>query len=55
MICFPADIEWLARTPLVIVELHDWLLPKAAHRAHACNAFRSSIATSSILVKTSFR
>jgi FkbM family methyltransferase len=26
---FSGNIEWVARTPLVIVELHDWLLPKA--------------------------
>jgi FkbM family methyltransferase len=26
---FSGNTEWVARTPLVIVELHDWLLPKA--------------------------
>jgi hypothetical protein len=26
---FSENTEWIARTPLVIVELHDWLLPKA--------------------------
>lgn len=26
---FSANTEWVARTPLIIVELHDWLLPKA--------------------------
>lgn len=25
---FSGNTEWVARTPLVIVELHDWLLPK---------------------------
>ncbi len=25
---FSANTDWVARTPLVIVELHDWLLPK---------------------------
>jgi hypothetical protein len=25
---FAAHTEWVARTPLIIVELHDWLLPK---------------------------
>jgi FkbM family methyltransferase len=25
---FSANTEWVARTPVVIVELHDWLLPK---------------------------
>jgi FkbM family methyltransferase len=25
---FSSNTEWVARTPLVIVELHDWLLPK---------------------------
>jgi FkbM family methyltransferase len=26
---FAANTDWVARTPLLIVELHDWLLPKA--------------------------
>jgi FkbM family methyltransferase len=26
---FSENTEWIARTPLVIVELHDWLLPKS--------------------------
>jgi hypothetical protein len=26
---FAANTGWVARTPLLIVELHDWLLPKA--------------------------
>ncbi len=26
---FSENTEWIARTPLVIVELHDWMLPKA--------------------------
>jgi FkbM family methyltransferase len=26
---FSANTQWIDRTPLVIVELHDWLLPKA--------------------------
>jgi len=26
---FSGNTEWVARTPLVIVELHDWLLPKS--------------------------
>jgi FkbM family methyltransferase len=25
---FSANTEWVARTPILIVELHDWLLPK---------------------------
>jgi hypothetical protein len=25
---FSGNTEWVARTPLVIVELHDWMLPK---------------------------
>jgi FkbM family methyltransferase len=25
---FSANTDWVARTPLLIVELHDWLLPK---------------------------
>lgn len=25
---FSRDIEWVEKTPIVIVELHDWLLPK---------------------------
>jgi FkbM family methyltransferase len=25
---FSRDVEWLNRVPLVIIELHDWLLPK---------------------------
>ena len=25
---FSASTEWVARTPLLIVELHDWMLPK---------------------------
>jgi FkbM family methyltransferase len=25
---FSQNTEWLRRTPLVIIELHDWLLPK---------------------------
>jgi FkbM family methyltransferase len=25
---FSSNTEWLARTPLLIVELHDWMLPK---------------------------
>lgn len=25
---FSANTEWVARTPLLIVELHDWMLPK---------------------------
>jgi len=25
---FSDNIEWVARTPIIIVELHDWLLPK---------------------------
>jgi hypothetical protein len=25
---FSGNTEWVARTPLVIIELHDWLLPK---------------------------
>ena len=26
---FSGNTEWVARSPLIIVELHDWLLPKA--------------------------
>lgn len=26
---FSSNIEWLQHTPIVIIELHDWLLPKA--------------------------
>jgi FkbM family methyltransferase len=26
---FSGNTEWVARTPLLIVELHDWLLPRA--------------------------
>src|SRR5262245_60042763 len=26
---FSANTEWVERTPLIIVELHDWLIPKA--------------------------
>lgn len=26
---FSKNIEWIARTPIIMVELHDWLLPKA--------------------------
>jgi FkbM family methyltransferase len=26
---FSANTEWVARTPLIIVELHDWMLPKS--------------------------
>jgi FkbM family methyltransferase len=26
---FSCNTEWVARTPLLIVELHDWLLPKS--------------------------
>jgi hypothetical protein len=25
---FSANTDWVARTPLLIIELHDWLLPK---------------------------
>jgi len=25
---FSCDVEWLERVPLVIIELHDWLIPK---------------------------
>ncbi len=25
---FSGNTEWVARTPIIIVELHDWLLPK---------------------------
>ena len=24
---FSGDLDWLERTPLVIIELHDWLFP----------------------------
>jgi len=30
---FSGNTEWVARTPLLIVELHDWLLPKGGHVA----------------------
>lgn len=26
---FSANTQWVTRTPLIIIELHDWLLPKA--------------------------
>jgi len=25
---FSQNVEWIARTPLIIIELHDWLMPK---------------------------
>ena len=25
---FADNTEWVARTPLLIIELHDWLMPK---------------------------
>ena len=25
---FSGNTEWVARTPLIIVELHDWLMPR---------------------------
>jgi FkbM family methyltransferase len=28
---FAANTEWVAKTPLIIVELHDWLFPKTAN------------------------
>jgi hypothetical protein len=30
---FSDNIEWVARTPLIIIELHDWMLPKAGTAA----------------------
>ena len=30
---FAANNEWVARTPLLMLELHDWLLPKAGTSA----------------------
>jgi FkbM family methyltransferase len=30
---FSANTEWVVRTPLIIIELHDWLLPKAGTSA----------------------
>ena len=31
---FSTNTEWVATTPLIIIELHDWLLPgKAASRS----------------------
>src|SRR5665213_2637829 len=37
---FSANTEWVAATPLIIIELHDWLLPgKANSRAFLqCNS-----------------
>jgi FkbM family methyltransferase len=28
---FSANTKWVARTPVIVVELHDWLLPKSAN------------------------
>jgi hypothetical protein len=28
---FSVNTEWVARTPLLIVELHDWMLPRSAN------------------------
>jgi FkbM family methyltransferase len=30
---FSDNTEWVARTPLIIIELHDWMLPKAGTSA----------------------
>lgn len=27
---FSSNTEWVAQTPIIVVELHDWLIPKAA-------------------------
>lgn len=28
---FAANTEWVDRTPIIIIELHDWLMPRAAN------------------------
>ena len=36
------NTEWVAHTPLIIVELHDWLLPRRRRHSRSCNASDSA-------------